>query len=185
MDGGKMTFRSLLKKYRATLVMVVLFVVFLFLFPSKAGRAEKSLLDQLKTMLLVMPPIFVLLGLLDVWVPREMLIRYMGKGSGVKGTALGIVLGAVAAGPLYGAFPVAAVLMDKGASFMNVLVFIGAWSTLKIPMFLFEMQSLGARFAVARFLVDVPGIFLIAFILNKLLTAEDVEKIYSASHDAK
>ena len=68
---------------------------------------------------------------------------------------------------------------------MNVLVFIGAWSTLKIPMFLFEMQSLGARFAVARFLVDVPGIFLIAFILNKLLTAEDVEKIYSASHDAK
>ena len=86
-----MTLRSLLKKYRAALVMVVLFVAFLFLFPSKAGRAEKSLLDQLKTMLLVMPPIFVLLGLLDVWVPREMLIRYMGKGSGLNGTALGII----------------------------------------------------------------------------------------------
>lgn len=180
-----MTLKSFLKKYRATLVVAVIFVGFLVLSPSKAARAEKSLVDQLKTMLLVMPPIFVLLGLLDVWVPRETLIRYMGKGSGLKGTALGIVLGAVAAGPLYGAFPVAAVLMDKGASFMNVLVFIGAWSTLKIPMFLFEMQSLGARFAVARFLIDVPGIFLIAFILNKLLTAGDIERIYATSHNAK
>ena len=180
-----MTLISFLKKYRATLMMVVIFMAFLFLFPSKAARAEKSLFDQLRTMFLVMPPIFVLLGLLDVWVPRETLIRYMGKGSGLKGTSLGIVLGAVAAGPLYAAFPVAAVLMDKGASFMNVLVFIGAWSTLKIPMFLFEMQSLGVRFAVARFLVDVPGIFLIAFILSKLLTADDIEKIYVASHKAK
>jgi len=68
---------------------------------------------------------------------------------------------------------------------MNVLVFNEAWSTLKIPMFLFEMQSLGARFAVARFLVDVPGIFLIAFILNKLLTTGDVEQIYAASNNAK
>lgn len=180
-----MTLRSPLKKYRATLVMAVAFVVFLLVFPSKAGRAEKSLFDQLKTLLLVMPPIFVLLGLLDVWVPRETLIRYMGKGSGPKGAVLGIVLGAVAAGPLYGAFPVATVLMDKGASLMNVLVFVGAWSTLKIPMFLFEMQSLGARFAVARFLVDIPGIFLIAFVLSKLLTAEDVEEIYVTSHNAK
>jgi len=180
-----MTPISLLKKYRATLVMVVIFVAFLVLSPSRVARVEKALLDQLRTMLLVMPPIFVLLGLLDVWVPRETLVRYMGKGSGLKGTVLGIVLGAVAAGPLYGAFPVAAVLMDKGASFMNVLVFIGAWSTLKIPMFLFEMQSLGARFAAARFLVDLPGIFLIAFILNKLLTTGDVEQIYAASHSAK
>jgi len=176
-----MTLNSILKKYRATLVMVVIFVAFLVLSPSRAARAEKSLLDQLKTMLLVMPPIFVLLGLLDVWVPRETLISYMGKGSGLKGTALSIALGAVGAGPLYASFPVVDVLMDKGASFMNVLVFIGAASTLKIPSFLFEMQSLGARFAVARFLVDVPGIFLIAFILSKLLTADDVEKIYAAS----
>ena len=32
---------------------------------------------SLKEMLLVMPPVFILLGLLDVWVPRETMIRLM------------------------------------------------------------------------------------------------------------
>jgi uncharacterized membrane protein YraQ (UPF0718 family) len=32
-----------------------------------------------KEMALVIPPVFVLLGLLDIWVPRETMIKYMGK----------------------------------------------------------------------------------------------------------
>jgi hypothetical protein len=50
----------------------------------------------------------------------------MGEGSGPKGVALAFLLGSFAAGPLYGAFPFAAVLMKKGASFMNILVI--AWA---------------------------------------------------------
>ena len=75
-----------------------------------------------------------------------------------------------AAGPLYGAFPVAAVFMKKGVKFMNILIFIGAWSTTKIPMFLFEMASLGSRFAISRLLIDIPGIIIIAFIIAKIVS---------------
>jgi uncharacterized membrane protein YraQ (UPF0718 family) len=100
-------------------------------------------------MLLVVPPIFLLLGLMDVWVPRETLMKFMGPGSGLKGPIIAFAVGSAAAGPLYGAFPVAAVLMKKGASFSNILIFIGAWSTTKIPMLLFEMKALGFRFALA------------------------------------
>lgn len=133
---------------------------------------------QCKEMLLVIPPIFVLLGLLDVWVPRETMVRFMGEGSGLKGILLSIFIGSAAAGPLYGAFPVAAVLMKKGAKFSNVLIFIGAWSTTKIPMFLFEMAALGAKFAFTRLLVDIPGIIIIAYILSKLISKQEVQKIY-------
>jgi hypothetical protein len=56
---------------------------------------------------------------------------------------LAILIGSAAAGPLYGAFPVAAVFMKKGVKFSNILIFIGAWSTTKIPMILFEVSSLG------------------------------------------
>lgn len=80
----------------------------------------------LKEMVLVIPPIFVLPGLLDIWVPRETMIRYMGEGSGLKGILLAISIGSAAAGPLYGAFPVAAVLMKKGVKFTNIMIFIGA-----------------------------------------------------------
>jgi len=78
-------------------------------------------------------PVFILLGLLDAWVPKEMMMTHIGDKSGIKGILLALFLGSAAAGPLYGAFPVAAILMKKGAKFSNVLIFIGAWSTTKIP----------------------------------------------------
>ncbi|HRZ65461.1 MAG TPA: permease, partial [Spirochaetia bacterium] len=130
-------------------------------------------------MLLVIPPIFILLGLLDVWVPREKMIRYMGEGSGVKGTVLAFLLGSFAAGPLYGAFPFAAVLMKKGSSFRNILVFIGAWSTTKIPMLLFEMAALGKRFALSRLAIDIVGILIIAWAIKLALPRKEVDRLYA------
>ena len=128
--------------------------------------------------MLVIPPIFVLMGLLDVWVPKETMIKYMGEGSGIKGILLAVFIGSAAAGPLYGAFPVAAVFMKKGVKFSNILIFIGAWSTTKIPMLLFEIAALGTKFALTRLLVDIPGILIIAWILSKLLSKQEVRQIY-------
>ena len=48
-------------------------------------------------MVLVIPPIFVLLGLLDIWVPRSTMIKYMGEGSGLKGIILAIFIGSAEA----------------------------------------------------------------------------------------
>jgi len=130
-------------------------------------------------MLFIIPPVFVLLGLLDVWVPRESMVKFMGVGSGIKGVLLSLFIGSAAAGPLYGAFPVAAVFMKKGVKFTNILIFLGAWSTTKIPMFLFEVASLGAVFAVTRLLIDIPGIILIAYLLSAAMPKAQVEAIYS------
>ena len=119
---------------------VILFVaadIFVYWFNPALGTqiAQHTSLSILE-MLGVIPPIFILLGLLDTWVPREKVVSHLGAGSGLRGLSLAMALGAAAAGPLYGAFPVAAVMMKKGASFFNVMVFVGAWATLKIPMFL-------------------------------------------------
>jgi hypothetical protein len=99
------------------------------------------------------------------------MIRYMGEGSGLKGILLSMFIGSAAAGPLYAAFPVSAVFMKKGVSFSNVMIFIGAWSTTKIPMVLFEFQSLGARFALTRLLVDIPEYYH-SSLLSKLVSGE-------------
>lgn len=154
-------------------------MILLLIFNHPLGLKALSITgNSVKEMLFVLPPIFVLLGLLDVWVPRETMIKYMGEGSGLKGILLAIFIGSAAAGPLYGAFPIAAVFMKKGVKFMNVLIFIGAWSTTKIPMFLFEMAALGNKFAISRLLVDIPGIIIIAFILSKMVSKREVEEIY-------
>ena len=89
-----------------------------------------------------------------------------------------IFIGSAAAGPLYGAFPVATVFMKKGVKFSNILIFIGAWSTTKVPMILFEVASLGTKFAVTRLLIDLPGIIIIAWVLNSIMSKEGIETIY-------
>jgi len=111
-------------------------------------------------------------------VPRDTMVKYMGEDSGLKGVVLAFVIGSAAAGPLYAAFPVAAVFMRKGVKFANVLIFIGAWSTTKIPMFLFEMSSLGIKFALTRLLVDIPAIIIIANILTRITPKEEVQILY-------
>ncbi len=170
--------KLVLKRYRAFIITVIA-IGFLILFNRQIGlKAVNISANSFIEMMLVIPPVFLLLGLLDVWVPRETMVRFMGEGSGIKGVLLSLLIGSAAACPLYGAFPVAAVFMKKGVKFSNILIFIGAWSTTKIPMFLFETASLGVKFAVTRLLIDIPGIIMIAFVLSKLISKEEVQKIY-------
>ncbi|MBZ4663622.1 MAG: permease [Caloramator sp.] len=167
-----------IKRYRFFIITVVALLILMGVNFKLGVKALGIVGYSFKEMLLVIPPIFVLLGLLDIWVPRETMIGLMGEGSGIKGILLAIFLGSAAAGPLYGAFPIAAVFMKKGVKFTNILIFIGAWSTTKIPMFLFELSSLGTKFALTRLLVDIPGIIIIALILSKLVNKSEVEYIY-------
>jgi len=175
--------KAVLKRYRAFIITAIAIGI-LTIINSQIGLKALSISAySFKEMLLVIPPVFILLGLLDVWVPRETMIKYMGEGSGLKGIVLAILLGSAAAGPLYGAFPVAAVFMKKGVKFSNILIFIGAWSTTKIPMFLFETAALGAKFAFTRLAIDIPGIIIIAYILSKLISKQEIEKIYQSAEN--
>lgn len=171
--------KKILRRYAGVLAAAAAFAAFLILFPQWRDKALESIRYQAGTMLLVIPPIFILLGLLDVWVPREKMIRFMGAGSGIKGTVLAFLLGSFAAGPLYGAFPFAAVLMKKGASFPNILIFIGAWSTTKIPMLLFEISALGLRFALARLAIDLVGIAIIAWTIRVACSEHEIARLYA------
>lgn len=170
--------KKFLIRYRYFIVAVIAVGV-LTIFNPQLGLKSFSIAGfSLKEMALVIPPVFLLLGLLDIWVPRETMIKYMGEGSGLKGIILAILIGSAAAGPLYGAFPVAAVFMKKGVKFSNILIFIGAWSTTKIPMLLFEMTALGTKFTITRLLIDIPGIIIIALILSAFASKEEVNKLY-------
>jgi len=176
---------ALLLKYRAFILAAAGLAV-LTLFNYDLGmKALGNAGSQFIQMLLIIPPVFILLGLLDVWIPRETMIKYMGEGSGAKGVILAFVIGSAAAGPLYGAFPVAAVFMKKGVKFSNILIFIGAWSTTKIPMLMFEFSALGAKFAATRLLVDIPGIIIIAFLISKFISKEEISKIYKSAETLK
>ncbi|MFA5698830.1 MAG: permease [Sphaerochaeta sp.] len=165
------------KQYRLALIAVALIALTLLFSRDTGLSAVKTVGLSAKEMLLILPPVFIMLGLLDVWVPREAMVRFMGEGSGLLGGLLSWIIGVAAAGPLYVVFPIAAAFMKKGVKFTNILILIGAWSTMKVPMVMFEFSSLGARFALTRLIVNIPVILIMAFILNRVLSSEDKEAI--------
>lgn len=170
--------KKIIKRYSYFLLFLFINIVLVFVMPDIGMSALKITKDNIITMLGLIPPIFILLGLLDVWIERETMMKYMGENSGIKGCIIAYIMGSAAAGPLYAAFPIAGVLLKKGVSLFNVFLFIGAWSVTKIPMLLFEATSLGLKFTVIRFCCNVIGIILIAFILSKFTDDTAKKEIY-------
>lgn len=170
--------KEIINHYRFFIVLLLIDLAIVAVYPSVGRRSLDITWVNTLEMLSVLPPIFILLGLLDVWVERETMIKLMGEKSGFIGIALAFFLGSAAAGPLYAAFPLAGVLLKKGSKFSNVLIFIGAWSTTKIPMLLFEASSMGWKFMILRFIIDIPGIALIAYVTDRLLNEEEKQYIY-------
>ncbi|MGB6128124.1 MAG: permease [Psychrilyobacter sp.] len=167
-----------IKRYKFLITTLIILTILFFVNYELGIKAIDITAYSLKEMVFVIPPVFILLGLLDVWVPKQAMVKYMGEKSGLKGILLSIFIGSAAAGPLYGAFPVAAVFMKKGVKFSNIIIFLGAWSTTKIPMLLFEMASLGTKFAIIRLIVDIFGIIIISRVICRIIPKDEIENIY-------
>lgn len=73
--------------------------------------------------------------------------------------------------------------MRKGVKFTNILIFIGAWSTTKLPMILFEISSLGIKFAISRFVLNIFGILMIAYAVNQSLSDKEIQVIYENARE--
>jgi uncharacterized membrane protein YraQ (UPF0718 family) len=171
--------RKILKRYKIFISLLLINLIILFLYPSIGKKSMELSLKNTFEMLSVVPPIFILLGLLDVWVKRETMVKYMGEGSGFLGIILAFFIGSAAAGPLYAAFPVAGVLLKKGSKLSNVFIMLGAWSTTKIPLLLFEASSMGVKFTLLRLVLDLFGIAIIAYFTERLLSKEERKEIYA------
>jgi len=137
-----------------------------FVFGLKAGEAFWGFLVE---MALVLPAMFVLVGLFEVWVPRQLIERHAGRRAGAAAILWMVLLATVQAGPLYAAFPVAVSLWRKGCAPRNVFIYLGAFSAMKIPMLSFEVAFLGWEFSLARTVITLPVFIAIGLLMERLL----------------
>lgn len=137
-------------------------------FPGLAAASARGGLRGFGQILAILPAVLVLLALFDAWVPRAVVERSLGPGSGLRGVAFALLLGTAAAGPIYAAFPLGLSLREKGARTANLVIFLGAWATIKAPMLLLESAYLGPRFTLIRFVLTVPGILGCGFFMERL-----------------
>lgn len=164
-----------LKPYRFLLAMLGALGLSAALSPSVAVTSLRQARASTLDMLALLPPVLILIGLLEVWVPRETVARHLGSGAGARGLVVPLVMGSVAAGPLYAAFPVAAMLLAKGARPANVFFFLGVWSGAKLPIVMFESAVMGPAFTTLHVAVSVLGSLGFAYLMELLLGPRGLE----------
>ena len=162
-----------MKKYLKNYIWVILFVIFStgsYFIGFKPGLVIYSNFNEFFIeMISFVPFLFIIIGLFDVWVPKEMLEKHIGRESGIKGIFLVILLAMLQAGPLYGAFPVAYILSKKGASVRNIFIYLGAFSSMKLPMLGIEIGYLGIKFTILRTLISLPLFIFTGYLMEEIV----------------
>lgn len=171
--------KVIMKKYRFDFLIIVAFSIFTSI--SYFYNFEPGILifrDNFwvlfKEMMIILPAMFIIIGLLDVWVPKERIQKHIGEASGIKGMLWVMLLAFMQAGPLYAAFPMAYLLWKKGSSATNIFIYLGAFTTAKIPMLAFEMGFLGVKFSLLRILISIPVFIIIGLVMGRYFTKNNL-----------
>lgn len=165
------------KKLKDNLFIIAIAAAYAVLFmlrPDMGISSIKNSVYYIKEMIMIMPVIFILTALLDIWIPKENIMKYLGKDAGAKSAILSLVLGSISAGPIYAAFPLCVMLHKKGASIRNLVIILSAWAVIKVPMLLNEIKFLGFRFMAIRWVLTVAAIFLFSWITEKMVKDMDL-----------
>jgi len=94
---------------------------------------------------------FVIAGLVQVLVPRELISRWLGAQAGPKGVLMACVVGGLVPGSPYAVFPIVAGLYRAGAGLGAVVAFVSAWSLWSVSRLPVEMALIDPRVALIRY----------------------------------
>lgn len=94
---------------------------------------------------------FILGGLIQVLLPRDLVAAWAGEDSGLRGLLIATVAGAVTPGGPFVQFPVVASLWKAGTGVGPITAYVTAWSLLGFQRILvYEAPILGWRFVLTR-----------------------------------
>lgn len=144
--------KNLLKWSKANWLVWAVALAYAFVAATRPEAAAHGGLLGLQTfgeLAATLVTVFVIVGLFQVWVTEEFIIKHLGEGSGFKGLAIGAGVGTIIHGPLVGIFPLLEALLKKGARTGVVVAIVSTWA-IKLPMIPLELRLFGWKFTLLR-----------------------------------
>jgi uncharacterized membrane protein YraQ (UPF0718 family) len=137
-------------------VMMALAVVTLIVVYIKSPEAAHNGINATGSLILEITPrmiaAFLLAGLIQAIVPQEVIVRWMGHGTGLKGILIGMSLGGVTPGGPMTHFPVIATFYKMGVGIGPLVAYLTAWSLFGLQrIIMWEIPFLGAKVVAIRF----------------------------------
>jgi uncharacterized membrane protein YraQ (UPF0718 family) len=137
-----------------TIIMGVL-ALFLLLFGYYQGSGQhvtgmKTALTMTASILPLLVFAFIVAGMMQVLLPGEVVSKWIGAESGIRGILLGTVAGGLAPGGPYVSLPIAAGLVHSGASVGTMVAFLTGWSLWAVSRLPMEVGILGWKLTIVR-----------------------------------
>jgi uncharacterized membrane protein YraQ (UPF0718 family) len=114
---------------------------------------------------------FIVAGMAQVLIPRDILTTWVGIESGIRGIMIGTIAGGLAPGGPFVSLPIAAGLLRSGASVGTMVAFLTGWSLWAVGRLPMEVGILGWKLTLIRlactfFFPPVAGILANRFFSN-------------------
>jgi uncharacterized membrane protein YraQ (UPF0718 family) len=156
----------------------LLFLIVSFVFGFNPGKEiGYNFISFLVYMLKILPCAFILIGLFEVWVKKEIIEKHLGEESGIRGYIWAMLLAGTMAGGLLVAFPIAYSMYNKGAKLNIVFTYIGAAAICRVPMTMFEASFMGVKFTAIRLLVSLPLVIVTSILLGNYLSKRNYKMV--------
>ncbi|MGC9101374.1 MAG: permease [Caldisericum sp.] len=129
------------------------------------NKTKKALITTGKIALNVLPVlffIFILMGVIQLFVTKELVAKLLGTESGIWGILIGEIVGSVALIEPAAVFPFSGSLIAKGASYGVIYAFVSSAVLIGIATLPAEIAFMGKKFTVVRNILSFVLIFLTA-----------------------
>jgi uncharacterized membrane protein YraQ (UPF0718 family) len=93
---------------------------------------------------------FIVAGMVQVLLPRDLVAKWVGAESGLRGILIGTVAGGLSPGGPYVSLPIVAGLLRAGAGVGTMVAFLTGWSLWAIARLPMEVGILGWKFTFVR-----------------------------------
>lgn len=123
--------------------------------PESAHKGLKATVALILEITPRMIAAFTIAGLIQVIVPQDVIVRWMGQGSGMKGILIGMAFGSVTPGGPMTHFPVVASLYKVGVGIGPLVAYLTAWSLMGLQrLIMWELPFLGPQVVLIRVAVS-------------------------------
>jgi uncharacterized membrane protein YraQ (UPF0718 family) len=113
--------------------------------------------------------IILFIGIMLGFLPKEIIIQYLGESSGFSGVIFAGIVGAILYVPALVSFPLVASLIESGASLMVAAAFITTLTMVGFVTLPLEIKELGKKLAILRNLFSFIIALIIAVIMGVIL----------------
>lgn len=128
----------------------------------KAWKAFENILPQFLSIL-------VIIGIMLAVLTPETISKLIGQQSGWIGMIIAGIVGSITLIPGFVAFPLAAVLLENGAGFMQIAVFISTLMMVGIVTMPLEIKYFGRKAAILRNSIAFAFSFAVAMVIGVVL----------------